>query len=380
MMASSVTAKLGLLSLMFMSLGCAKGFKIDENIKKAIKENHESPDYTQWALSAHNPESLFESLRMEVQGGRSSASVSVELCQSLEGITDQSLLLFETQIFDSRNEEILSSCLGKLKSKLEVRHQKTRQEFKELGLKTLDEKSDDVQIAYKIIKQDMSIGARLIDGGLPHKHVALTFDDGPNPNFTPMIARALEEYGVRGHFFVVGNALRRNSYITKKVFNSGHSIGNHSITHPCMSSQQACKDIRRVGYDEAVKEITSAHRLLFDLLGAVDPIFRFPYGASTTKLREFLKQNQITEFFWNIDSLDWKSNQSNREVLNRTMARLNQSQKGILLFHDIHRRTAEMIPELLARLAQEDYTVVLISPSDETSRFRHPLLDGSYKP
>jgi peptidoglycan/xylan/chitin deacetylase (PgdA/CDA1 family) len=61
------------------------------------------------------------------------------------------------------------------------------------------------------------------------------------------------------------------------------------------------------------------------------------------------------------------------------MAQLNDQQKGILLFHDIHRRTAEMLPELLARLARQDYTVVLILSSDETSRYKHPFLDGSYR-
>jgi len=386
---------------------CSPGFKIDESVKLAIKENHEATDYASWSVSANHPEALFEALREEVKNGREVTGVSVELCQSLDSISDHALLLFEPQIFDKKNEQLLKPCLSKLKSKLERRHQQTRQEFKEQGMAILDyssvpiEEPEDVskgaksnqkeeallevksnksRIPFKVISRDLSKGTRYIDGDLPHKHVVLTFDDGPNPSFTPIIARALEDYGVRAHFFMVASQAQNYPWIARRVANQGHGIANHSVTHPCMGSVTQCKQMRRVDFNGGVREIVSAHRIIFDIVGRIDPIFRFPFGASTPELRNFLQINQISEFFWNVDSGDWKNNQTNQDVLNRTMARLNSKQKGILLFHDIHRRTAEMIPELLTRLARDNYTVVVIAPEDESMRYKHPLLKKFYQP
>jgi len=422
----AVLSKIGLLGLVVPSvMACSQGFKIDENVKSAIDSNFAAIDYASWTLSANHPDRLFETLRNEIQKGRDVIAVSVELCQSLESISDQALMLFEKQIFELKNERLLRPCLESLKEKLDQRHLKTREEFKRQGFATLDNNQDRfnglesspaqaapareaeirrieeprssdpdlevttssavtisraIQIQFKILKRDFSTGPRLVDGGLPHKHVALTFDDGPHPSFTPMITRALEDRGVRGQFFMLANNVKIHQDLARRIADRGHSIGNHTVTHPCLGGVNQCRGERRVGFEAGVREIVNAHRILFDVLGAVDPIFRFPYGASTPELRQFLRANQIADFFWNIDSNDWKANQTNGDVLNRTMAQVNQQQKGILLFHDIHRRTAEMIPELLRRLALESYTVVILAPSDETLRFRHPFLDGSYKP
>jgi peptidoglycan/xylan/chitin deacetylase (PgdA/CDA1 family) len=396
-------SKFGLLMLALeASMSCSPGFKIDDRVKGAIQDNFSATDYESWSVSSNHPNRLFEALRDEVRLGRNAEAVSVELCQSLKSISEQALMLFETEIFDVRNEEILKFCLSNLRAKLNKKHLQNRQEFKDQGYAVLDDHKEKVQkqvetkgstevarvtklenqkeqIQFKIIYRDLSKGPRMIDGSLPHKHVALTFDDGPSPNFTSMVAQALEERGVRAHFFMLGNQVKANPHIAKRVANQGHSIGNHTVTHPCLGSVTQCKSLGSVGFETGVREIVTNHRILYDIVGFVDPIFRFPYGASTPELRQFLKENQTAEFFWNIDSNDWRANQTNQDVLNRTMAQLNDQQKGILLFHDIHRRTAEMLPELLARLARQDYTVVLILSSDETSRYKHPFLDGSYR-
>jgi peptidoglycan/xylan/chitin deacetylase (PgdA/CDA1 family) len=390
-----------------MVSSCSPGFKIDESVKLAIKENHEATDYASWSVSANHPEVLFETLEEEIKNGRDATAVSVELCQALESLSDHALLLFEPQIFETRNELILKPCLSNLKLKLERRHQQTRQEFRNQGMAVLDDvllpiqepetisetvkanqrkealmeaQSTKARISFKIVSRDLAKGSTYIDGDLPPKHVILTFDDGPNSHSTPIIARTLEYYGVRAHFFMLASQVQSYPFVAKQIANNGHGIANHSVSHPCMGSVTECKKVRRVDFNGGVREIVSAHQIIFDIVGAIDPLYRFPYGASTPELRHFLRVNQTTEFFWNVDSGDWKNNQTNQDVLNRTMAMLNREKRGILLFHDIHRRTAEMLPELLTRLARDNYTIVMIVPKDESMRYKHPFLNKSYRP
>jgi peptidoglycan-N-acetylglucosamine deacetylase len=357
---------------------CSPSFQIDKTLKEAVRENREAPDYKTWSLSEHHPERVFELLREQVKAGRDAHALSVELCQSFQAMPIGGLLLFETQIFDEENEEVLRFCIQSLKTKIQAYYDNNRAEFEAQGLKTMKEsysQNEDKRLPLKVIKRDLSQGNRYVDGDLPHKHVALTFDDGPNIHFTQMITKSLEDYGVRGHFFMIGRLVRQYPQLTKLVVGSGHVVGSHTYTHPCLGSKAQCgSKIRRVDYQKAVEEIKSSHQMIFDTVGFVDPIFRFPYGVSTPELQQFLKRNEITEFFWNLDSQDWKAHQSHLAVLNRTKSLLDRHQKGILLFHDIHRRTAEILPELLSYLARHDYTVVLITPEDDRTRINHPLL------
>lgn len=359
-------------------LGCQPGLKIEQSFENATQQNKESQSYLEWVGTENHPERLFARLKLEIENGRSLDEVSGAICQVLDKMSLADLTVFEVQIYDESNREILRPCFGGLAMKLDQHYRRERANLEAEGMDTLGSYLPG-KIPFKVIERDMAQGLRFISGDLPDKHVVLTFDDGPHRYFTVPIVKALGEYGVKAHFFMLGNNVKARPNLAQYVAEQGHSIANHSMSHPCMGTAAACGGMGGASERFAKNEIIQAHQLLFDTVGFVDPIFRFPYGASTPNLRKFLSQNQTSEFFWSVDSLDWKAGQTNRELIVRTMQQIERQRRGIVLFHDIQRRTSEVLPEILSQLRSGGYTVVLLQPKDPSQRKNHPFLNGPVK-
>ena len=187
---------------------------------------------------------------------------------------------------------------------------------------------------------------------LPSKVVNLSFDDGPHPMYTERILNSLKQYQVRANFYVLGKNSKTYPDQLKKAASENHSIGVHTINH---------KNLPTLSFDSATKEIIGAFDIVEAILGGVDPFFRFPYGSRTTSLRNFLMQNNITDFFWNVDTLDWKYKNPDyllEYALNQTL----RTGRGIVLFHDIQPQTAAILPEYLRRLDEAGYQSIVYLP------------------
>jgi peptidoglycan/xylan/chitin deacetylase (PgdA/CDA1 family) len=78
-------------------------------------------------------------------------------------------------------------------------------------------------------------GARPLTYRMPARTLALTFDDGPDPRWTPQVLDVLRRHRVHGTFFVIGSRVIRNAGLTRRIIAEGHEIGTHSFTHPLMS-------------------------------------------------------------------------------------------------------------------------------------------------
>jgi len=86
-----------------------------------------------------------------------------------------------------------------------------------------------------------------------------------------------------------------------------------------------------------------------------------------------LGTNSTAQFAWNIDSEDWRA-QTNDEILKKTLAQIDELKRGIVLFHDIQRRTAEILPQFLRELYNRGYSVVLLQPADPSARYNSKLV------
>lgn len=209
--------------------------------------------------------------------------------------------------------------------------------------------------------------ADVSDIKLRQGEVILTFDDGPAPQTTPLVLAALKSYDVKATFFMVGSMAKAHVTTARAVARAGHTIGSHTHGHENLANLDTIDALRAVanGENEVARAIAPTGK-------KVAPFFRFPYLAQTGVLRADLSDLGVVVFDVDIDSLDFKK-QTSDEVLARTLARLDQKGKGIVLFHDIHRRTAGLLPAFLNALDERGYKVVQAVPKHRPV-FETPLL------
>ena len=183
---------------------------------------------------------------------------------------------------------------------------------------------------------------------LNSKEVVLTFDDGPMPKKTEKILSILDEYGVKATFLMVGQMAKAYPDIARKVAAAGHTIGSHTFRHA---------DLQHLSFDAAVAEIEKGRDTVASVTHEEPGFFRFPYLADTHRLRQWVAQNGMVVLDVQVDSKDYFG-VSPAAVATRTMNQLRAHGKGIILLHDIHARTAAMLPALLTQLSAEGYKVV----------------------
>ena len=176
------------------------------------------------------------------------------------------------------------------------------------------------------------------------KAVALTFDDGPNPNTTPVALELLKKYNAKATFFMVGHAVAGNENIIKQVVAEGHQIGNHSWSHPLLT---------KISLEEAKSQINDTTEALKKASGQDVHIMRPPYGGINSTIQAAVDQSFI---LWNIDTLDWK----NRNTAS-IMREIRKTQPGsIILMHDIHQTSIDALPSVLQYLTEQGFELVTI--------------------
>lgn len=201
--------------------------------------------------------------------------------------------------------------------------------------------------------------ASISDLRLRPREVILTFDDGPSPTHTPKILAALDDYNVKATFFMVGHMAQAHAGIARDVSLAGHTIGTHTHRHENLAQLSEAAALRTIGRGE---EAIAGSLAPIGVKPA--PFFRFPYLAHTSVLRADLGDLDVVIFDVDVDSLDFKKDSADT-VLARTLSRLEAKGGGILLFHDIHARTAKMMPEFLAELKRRGFKVVHAVPANQ---------------
>ncbi|MBS1724996.1 MAG: glycosyltransferase [Armatimonadetes bacterium] len=174
--------------------------------------------------------------------------------------------------------------------------------------------------------------------------LVLTFDDGPDPTWTPQILDKLHQYGVPAAFFCIGNNVESWPNLVQRAYREGHEIGNHSFLHP---------DLGAVSPQRANLEIVATQRVIEATLGRSTVLFRPPYNAdsqptSSIEMRpvELAEKLDLTTVGENVDPNDWDSlapgggrrrsaQDISRLVLDDLARRKRTGEEGnIILLHD----------------------------------------------
>ena len=179
-----------------------------------------------------------------------------------------------------------------------------------------------------------------------------TFDDGPNESLTPELLKLLKKHEVYSNFFVVGDNVHRHPEVVMATAAAGHEIGNHTESH---------RQLDKLKFTDGVKEIETGFSSIFDVLQAHSPFFRFPFGASTKDLRSYLKKTSKTEFFWRIDTLDWKIKDP-EALFHFVLKEIEREKQGIILFHDIQPQTITTMEFIFTALRDAGYYPVVVRP------------------
>jgi peptidoglycan-N-acetylglucosamine deacetylase len=189
--------------------------------------------------------------------------------------------------------------------------------------------------------------------------VALTFDDGPSPEFTPKILDILKEQRVSAAFFMVGRHVQKYPEVARRVFREGHDIGNHTFSH---------RDLVPATRATIIKEITEADKIISEVIGVQTRLFRPPRGIISNGARRILVELGFTTVLWTVSAVDWRG-VAPRAMVRRILRHIKPG--GIVLFHDSgallrseggsRGNTVEALPLVIEELRKRGYEIIPLS-------------------
>jgi len=194
---------------------------------------------------------------------------------------------------------------------------------------------------------------------MPPKTVALTFDDGPHPRYTDQVLAILKKYNLHAVFFEIGKnvgtvndknevSLGPNAAVSNRILAAGNYIGNHTYTHPVLPKLDAAEQSREIDWTSAI---------LTKVLKAPPVLFRPPYGAANADILTEVQSDKMKTVIWNVDSEDWADPVPN-SVAQRVITEVEKQQRGIILFHDIHKVGLDALPVVIETLEADGYSFV----------------------
>jgi cellulose synthase/poly-beta-1,6-N-acetylglucosamine synthase-like glycosyltransferase/peptidoglycan/xylan/chitin deacetylase (PgdA/CDA1 family)/spore germination protein YaaH len=195
-------------------------------------------------------------------------------------------------------------------------------------------------------------------GGRNPKQVVLTFDDGPDPVYTPPLLDALDRLGAPGLFLMLGDQAMKYPQLVAEVAQRGHLVGNHSYSHPHFDE---------ISNEQVLVELSSTQRLLEGLTGTRSPFFRPPYSvnvdidrmADLVPIRAGL-ENGFVFVGANVDSLDWM-NLTSEQMAERVVDGVTSGAGQIVLLHDgggDRTKTIRAVEILVPELKRRGYEFV----------------------
>ena len=207
--------------------------------------------------------------------------------------------------------------------------------------------------------------------GLGPKDIALTIDDGPNPQVTPVVLQVLARHCLKVTYFLVGWYAHAYPDLVRQEAAAGHFIGAHTFSHP--------DNLRRLTAQQAEAEITQGFEAAQGALASgtpaekaqLVPFFRFPGLNDTKELSQWLAARRVAVVGADFGANDW-TNISPEGIQRRAMLEAVQAHGGILILHDSHMHTAQALDELITSFERQGYRFVQLVPAPGAMAGRKP--------
>ncbi len=207
--------------------------------------------------------------------------------------------------------------------------------------------------------------------GLGPKDIALTIDDGPNPQVTPRVLKILDKHCLKVTYFLVGWYAHAYPELVRQEADAGHFIGTHTFSHP--------DNLRRLSVAAAQSEIVRGFDAAEGALAGgtpaekaqLAPFFRFPGLNDTKELSQWLAQRRVAVVGADFGANDWM-NITPAGIEHRALVEAAEAHGGILILHDSHMHTADALDDLITSFEQDGYHFVQLVPSESALAGRQP--------
>lgn len=170
-------------------------------------------------------------------------------------------------------------------------------------------------------------------------YISITFDDGPNPEFTPKVLSLLNDHNAKATFFLIGKNAEKYPELVRQIIAEGHTIGNHSYSHS-----------NNFGFFPSQKvtdELKQTNAILKQITGKEIKMFRPPFGVTNPNIKKALKSTRHFSIGWSKRGLD-TTNLSGEKILKRITSHLKKG--DIILLHDSSDKSVAVLEQLLLTL------------------------------
>ena len=190
--------------------------------------------------------------------------------------------------------------------------------------------------------------AKLMYGDRSQPQIAITFDDGPHPQFTPKLLSILNAFNAKATFFVVGEKAQQAPDLVRQEIAAGHNVGNHTYHHVNLS---------KIPSRLVATEITACGDVLNSITGKQSHLFRPPGGDYTCTVAQTANRLDYTLILWTDDPGDYASPGA-KTIEERTLGKVRNG--GILLLHDGVQQTIDVLPSMLRTLQRRGFKFVTV--------------------
>lgn len=212
--------------------------------------------------------------------------------------------------------------------------------------------------AVKLGSTAVSVSSTYGDRELPiysvdteEKKISISFDAAWGAEDFYDIMEVLEKHNIKTTFFMTGEWVEKYPDCVKYLAAQGHDLGNHSATHP---------DMTTLSKEKMQEQILDVHNEVKELTGYEMFLFRPPYGAYNNEVIRTCYELNYYPIQWDVDSLDWKD-LSASEIISRVCNHKDLGNGSIILCHNGAKHTAEALDEMLTNLEKQGYEIVPIS-------------------
>lgn len=187
------------------------------------------------------------------------------------------------------------------------------------------------------------------NGNVERKGVALTFDDGPTPQYTQQVLDILNKENVKATFFLIGHNIEGNEALVKRMYNEGHAIGNHSYSHNFWFSMKPSA--------EMTADLKKCDTKIEEAIGHQPKLFRPPYGVTNPMVAKAIEQGGYKSIGWSLRTYDTTA-KSKEQLLSKI---LNNVKNGdVILLHDWAPYTVGTLSEIINGVRSKGLEIVKV--------------------